>query len=272
MKRRLIIALDFSEYAIKLLEYAQGLASLSDASILLVHQSTVMAPSLADAEIRKDIAKRTNAENLAKLKVMAREANLPESVTKYIVSDEHLHSTLEKLMEEPYDHFLMMGVKGTGVLKQIFLGSNVLTAIQQLSCKILALPKEAKRSLPNKLLVGIHPQFDLNTEQLEKLIAYYGNQINSLVFFSVLKSSDDTEKTVQNLAQISEKFKGSFATKTEIVREMDVKTQTKALMAANPESLLVLQRGSRFFSDLVFRKMLINELIYEGEVAMAVLP
>lgn len=272
MRKRLIIALDFSEFAQNLLTHARILVEGNDAHVVIVHQSTVFAPSLTDLETRKEIAKQTNAENLGKIKEMLRQVNFPSQRVRFELSDQHLILTLERLLDEPYDHLLLMGVKGTGTLKKIFLGSNVVSAIQQLDCKILALAKSSTPVNPKRLLVGVNPQYPLNADQLNSLMEFYPTKINELVFFSVLTESEQLEKVEAYLKQVSAPFGIKFQIQTKVVREGDVSEQTKIMVKDLPNSLLVLQRGSRYFSDLVFRKMLINDLIYEGKVPLAVLP
>ncbi len=272
MKKRLIIALDFSDYADHLLTYARGLVLASEADVVIVHQSTLTAPSLTDVDTRKKIAQQVNAENLSIIKDLLQKADFPSENVRIEIGDQHLMITLEKLLEEPYDHLLLMGVKGTGTLKKIFLGSNVVNAIQELHCKVLALPKEANRLNPQQFLVGVNPKFTLNTEQLTSLMGYFQPQVKRLVFFSVVSSSENPDKVETYLDHLVRKFEGAFQIQTKLILEGDVAEQTKMLLTDHPGSLLVLQRGSRYFSDLVFRKMLINDLIYEGKVPLAVLP
>jgi nucleotide-binding universal stress UspA family protein len=272
MKKRLIISLDFSDYADHLLRYARGLVLASDAEVVIVHQSTVIAPSLTDVDTRREIAKQTNAENLGKFKSLLREFDFPSGNLRFDIGDQHLMITLEKLLEEPYDHLLLMGVKGTGTFKKIFLGSNVVSAIQHLDCKILALPKDVLQVAPEKFLVGVNPRFPLNSDQLESLMGFYEGRIKELVFFTVLSASEAPAKMESFLNDLARQFEGAFPTRTHLILEGDVAEHTRTLMYDHPNSLVVLQRGSRYFSDLVFRKMLINDLVYEGKVPLAVLP
>lgn len=46
----------------------------------------------------------------------------------------------------------------------------------------------------------------------------------------------------------------------------------KDVINSKVDELLVVQKGSRLFSDHLFRKFMINELVYEGQTPMIVLP
>ena len=126
MKKRFIILIDFSEYSRNLIKYACNWSKQVSAEFLLVHQSIVLAPALTDNESRQQIAQHTNEEALQKLKALAKEIIPPTIKVSFNVSESNLQLTLPKLLEDPYENLIFTGIKGTGLLKKLFLGSVAL--------------------------------------------------------------------------------------------------------------------------------------------------
>ncbi|NHW58665.1 universal stress protein, partial [Escherichia coli] len=46
----------------------------------------------------------------------------------------------------------------------------------------------------------------------------------------------------------------------------------KKVINNNETEILVLQKGNRFVTDHIFRKFLVNELVYVGDIPLVVLP
>ena len=130
MKKRFIILIDFSEYSGNLLKYAYDWSKQVNAELLLVHQTIVLAPGFSDYESRKSIAEHGNDEALQKLKALVKELIPPSVKVSYFVSESNLQLTLPKLLAEPYENLIFVGLKGTGLLKKIFLGSVALQVIE----------------------------------------------------------------------------------------------------------------------------------------------
>ncbi len=74
------------------------------------------------------------------------------------------------------------------------------------------------------------------------------------------------------LRGLQELFAPHAAVSTEKFYDADVAARTRQLVGTTADSLLVVQKGSRLLTDQFFRRLLINELVYEGETPMVVLP
>ncbi len=176
MKKRFIILIDFSEYSRNIIKYACDWSKQVNAELLLVHQSIVLAPALTDNESRQQIAEHTNEEALQKLKELTKELIPPTIKVSYYVAESNLQLTLPKLLEEPYDNLIFTGIKGTGLIKKLFLGSVALQVIDNTKNCIVAMPKEIDTFSHEKIYVAVTEKHPLNVLELNKFLNFIDNK------------------------------------------------------------------------------------------------
>src|SRR5690606_3814844 len=129
MTKRFNLLIDFSEYSGNLIKYACDWSKQVNAEILLLHQTLVAAPALTENEGREQIVQLANYKALQKLKLFANQL-IPNALkVSYSVSERNLQHTLTELLEEPFENLIFVGLKGTGLLKKIFLGSIAIQVI-----------------------------------------------------------------------------------------------------------------------------------------------
>ena len=144
MRNRFILLIDFSPYSEHLIRFAYDWAKKVDAEILLLHKTTVMSPVMAPHESKKHLAQIENNNALERLQ-QCMESTLPKSASaKLIVSERRLVYQLRNLLREPYNHLIFLGLKGTGLLKRVFIGSEALSVIEGIDNPIVAMPQECR--------------------------------------------------------------------------------------------------------------------------------
>jgi len=272
MKKRFIILIDFSEYSKNLIQYACNWGKQADAELLLVHQSIVLAPALTDNKSRQQIIQRTNDEALQKLKNLAIELIPSKTKVSFLVSESPLKSTLNKLLEEPFDNLIFTGIKGTGGLKQIFLGSMALQVIENIENIIVAMPKEISIFSHENIFVAVTEKHPLNILELNKLLSFINKEKTCITFFHFAKLNEKTEGIEKKLNDLSNLFADRFITKTAIFEGNNAFEDIKKVINNKEEEMLIVQKGSRLLTDQLFRRFLINELVYEGLTPLIVLP
>ncbi len=272
MKKRLIVLIDFSEFSGNLIRYAGDWGEKTNAELLLIHQTVVMAPALADNESRRMIARQANDEALEQLKALA-QTLIPSTVkTSFAVSDQQLHLTLTKLLAESFHNLVLVGMKGTGLLKKIFLGSVVTQVIDNAKGIVAAIPKEISAFSHARIFVAVTDKHPLNILELNNLLNFIDKENTHITFFYLAKPFERTKDMEKQLRDLSVLFGSRYYTSHTIYEGANPFEDIKKVINNQVEEILVVQKGSRLLTDQLFRKFLVNELVYEGQTPLIVLP
>jgi len=272
MKKRFIILIDFSEYSSNLIRYACDWGNQTNAELLLVHQSIVLAPALTDIEGRLQIGQQTNYEALQKLKTLAKELIPPTVKVTFFVSENHMHIILSNLLEEPFDNLIFAGIKGTGLLKKIFMGSVALQVIDNTKNIIVAMPKEIATYSHRNIFVAVTEKHPLNFLELTKFLNFIDSENTSITFFYLAKPNEKTRNIEKHLTDLTLFFADRFDATFAIYEGSNTFADIKKVINNKIEEILIVQKGSRLLTDQLFRKFLINELVYEGQIPLIILP
>jgi nucleotide-binding universal stress UspA family protein len=272
MKKRFIILIDFSEYSRNLIKYACDWSKQVNAELLLVHQSIVLAPALTDNESRQQIAIHTNEKALQKLRMLAKELIPPTIQVSFNVSESNFQLTLPKLIEEPFNNLIFVGIKGTGLLKKLFLGSVALQVIDNTKNCIVAMPKEIETFSHEKIYVAVTEKHPLSVLELNKFLNFIDNKNTTITFFYLAKPNEKTKGIEKHLKDLKEMYSDRYKTSIAIYEGNNPFADIKQVINNTEEEMLIVQKGSRLLTDQLFRRFLINELVYEGQTPLIVLP
>lgn len=273
MKKRIITLIDFSSYSENLLNFTDTLADITKADILLIHQIPGLVPALSDDNSRKEIIEIEKSEALKKLKELAREIISSQKNIKYLVTQKPLILILPEIGSYDSDDIVLAGLKGTGILKKIFLGSTISKIIDDLNLVTIAVPLKAKDFIPEKLIIGINYRYPLNKSGLDHLLRTLEGSVKELEFISVITPDDKENETLNYVHQLREDYRVKIPnTKYKIFSGKNAFEEIKNFMPRDNKTFLVLQKGSRSLNDQVFRKFIVNDLIYHGSVPLIILP
>lgn len=272
MKNRFILLIDFSPYSEHLVQFAYEWGNRISAEILLVHQTIVMSPVMTPQESKIHLTQIANRNALEKLQKCT-EAILPkEASVKHLVAERKLVYQLRALLREPYNNLVFLGLKGTGLLKKIFIGSEAVRVIDSIDNLIVAMPKNAECCSRESIHVAVQKNYPLNIIEFNKFLNFAGEQINKIVFFSVITPDDDLDGTEKYLRDLAESYSDKRDVSHELYQGKNAFEDLKKVISEKKNEFIVVQRGSRMFVDQIFRKFLINELVYEGNIPMVILP
>lgn len=272
MKKRFILLIDFSEYSGNLIRYAYGWSIKVNAELLLVHQTTVLATYFSEHESKHNVIQHTNDEALQRLIELSTE-HIPSAVNvSFSVSEAHIQLTISKLLEEPFDNLIFAGLKGTGLLKKLFIGSVVLQIIENINNTVVAIPKEIAAFSPKKMFVAVAENHPLNLLGLNNLLAFIDSEQTSITFFHLLQPNENEKGMEKHLKELTTMFSDRYTTNFEIFESNNPHKDIKKVIKNRIDEILVVQKGSRLLTDIYFRKLLINDLVYEGQTTLIVLP
>lgn len=272
MKKRFILLIDFSEYSANLLKYAYDWSRQINAELILVHQTIIIASAIADKESKGSITKQANDEALKRLKEFAGLVLAPSEKVSFVVSEISLQMTLSRLLDEPFENLIFVGLKGTGILKQLFIGSLAVQIIDNTKNIVIAMPNDLTRFSHEKIFVAVTETHPLNLLELNKFLSFLDKSTTNITFFYLAKPFEKTKEIEKLLRSLSEFFEDKFQTSYAIYEGNQSYENIKKVINNKVEELLIVQKGSRLLTDQFFRKFLINELVYEGQTPLVILP
>lgn len=272
MGKRFIVLIDFSSYSGDLLKYAYDWSKKAGGKLVLAHNTTVVAPALADTATRAMLGQATNEEAVTKMRALA-EKILPASTDiLYVASEQPLASIISDLQAEPFDNLFFLGVKGTGRLKQIFLGSFVIDMIEHANSIVVAMPRHVTEFVSERIYVAVGSTSQLNTAALDTLLTSTGGRIREVSFFSLMDSKYDLHAMEGYLSGLTRDYSDRVSADYKVYHGKDVYDNIRNIINSDTNDLLVIQRGSKHLTHRPFRKFIINELVYAGETPLIVLP
>jgi hypothetical protein len=137
---------------------------------------------------------------------------------------------------------------------------------------VVAVPKHAFNMSPDTLYVSVYYKYKLNTAEFDKVLHLFGDKIKHIRFLAVVAKKDSMKQTTAYLEELREQYRGEHNVYIEIFKGEDAFYTLKQYMDAHADGMLVVQKGSRSFTNQVFRRFLINELVYDASVPLIVLP
>lgn len=274
MKTRLIVLIDFSPYAETLLQLANTWCKLLHAELVLVHKVTGYAPAFAESDVRHQIIQVEKEEALAKLRTLAHENITTPKNIRYQVFKEGFLLFFPKLLrqgrEQGFNDLIVLGLKGTGFLKKILVGSTATAIIEELNHPTVAVPVSVNKLIPKKFIVALSYKYPLNEAAFKQVLEAFQNNIQQLEFISVSATAESEDYLKGLQAQHQKSIPSSYR----IFRgtQADAFKEIKRYVHQQADSILVVQKGSRSLSDQVFRKFLINELVHDGSLPLIIVP
>lgn len=271
MQKKLIIPVDFSPYAKEQLRLAATWQSQYGFELVILHKIDMTLPSLTSSDIRLkmeyELKRQAKNEVNELLESSGLDINTPthiftESLVEFIQNSKHIH---------PED-IIVLGIKGSGKISRFLIGTTTTQIIDSLDHIIIGVPLQLKELYPEKLMVGIHHKSGLNTESLSKLMDMISSSLNFVEFVSVVRDEEDRNKTETFLRQVHGQFASKVRSEFKTFEGNNALEGLKKFYNELDHSFMVVQRGSRSFSDQVLRKFMVNELVYNSFAPLIILP
>jgi len=265
---RIIVLVDLTEYSVNLIDFALSFSECIDAKLVFVHQILGMVPAIADLESREEIIRVETLNAYSKLRKLTEGKVYTKD--SFNISQNSILSTLNELKDDNYTDWVFAGLKGTGLLKRLFIGSTTLSIINESDLLTVAVPTDSPLLIPKKLIVGVTYKYSLNKPQLNILLSALKEKIISVEFFTLLQEGDNEEKELEHLTELQKEFE-AYNSSIFLVKGEDKFEDLKKHVVQSEQPFLVLQQGSRSLEDKLFRKFMINEIVFSGHIPLIVL-
>lgn len=271
-KKTITILIDFSPYSEILLSIADQWSKVLNANIKIVHQVSGYVPGFTDSKGKAAILEAEMADALKRLKSLATQYLSVPSMAKFQTTEKDIVSFLRSASTADEDQLILLGLKGTGYLKQIFIGSTATRIIDDLNELVLTVPLEATIDFPSKIIVALSYLHPINEKALAGFLQSVSGKVNEIEFITVVKQEDDYNMALAYLLSQEHIFKPYCNAGHKIFVGNNAMETIKEYVLEEGNSVLVVQKGSRTLKDKLLRKFVIEELVYEGEIPLLVIP
>jgi nucleotide-binding universal stress UspA family protein len=272
MKTRFIIPIDFSPYSESQLILAHEWARKVLAEILVVHYAEIDVPYITDPLVKERAVEVEKTELLKKLAEYVHQIIPTAADAKSLIVTEPLEQSINAIPREGYNDLVFVGLKGTGLLKRIFIGSTTVKLIESVNELIVAIPKNMKMTVPDTVYVAVHYKYHLNLEALDRLLDVFYYKVSKIHLISVLKEDDEEDKARFFMEQLQQRVMKIGNTTSEIFKGQNAQEELKKYMLNHQNGILAIQNGGRAHYESDYRSFLINELVYDASIPMIVLP
>lgn len=274
MKNRFIILVDFSDYSVNQIRFAKKWSKITDGEIVLVHHTTPLIPTMTDEKSKEEIRQHTNRTAREELIKLAAQTVSDTSNFGYLASEKDTEEILKDLLKEQQrNNIIVIGLRGTNnTLRKILMGSFALNIIETTKNIVVTLPKDASQFESTSLFAAVNKNYPFNIKYFDKLLASFGDSTPSVNFFSIVKKGENTADAKAHLNELENHYKGNAETTQRVIEGDNTLTEIKDLLQNHPNSLLVIQKGSRLFADKIFRRFLVNDLMHDGNIPLVILP
>lgn len=266
-KNRIILLIDFSKYTDILCKTALSFVDILNADVVLVHQVSAATPGMASIDSREKIVESAKQEAFYKLTLLS--DNFDSSRVGIRVSEKNILTILEDLADEEYFDWVFAGVKGTGILRKLFIGSTTINVIDNTHLLTVAIPLKEEVAIPRKLIMAVNYKYPFHHQQLHDVLKSLTGTLEQVEFVTVVKDEHQAPYKAY-LDEVLDMFK-EYKPSSKTFESDDAFSEIRDYIRGQKDTYLVVQQGSRTFADTLFRKFMINELVFAGSIPLIVL-
>lgn len=266
-KNRLVALVDLSEVSKPLYPSIHHFSTLIDGDVVLAHEVTRIFPAFVDsdqkrvlmAEEKKDAIKKlkeqTNAFENKAFDLMVTERNVVEFINDYTSVD--------------YDDWVVTGLKPHDSIIHYFNKGTIQKIIDETDFIKVILPCDKEITSVTKIKFATHYKFPVNHTKLETVINSLSHNINHITFFTIMNDHDDLEKANEHLEKLQLLFP-NLNIKTKVIHSNNSFSEIEHV--TNPETLLIIQKGTRNLVDVISRKFTTNSVLKSKLTPLLILP
>lgn len=268
---KFVVLTDMSENSRPLLQFAHKTAANANATLLVVHQSTLPVPAMGDSESLQSIKNENKNRSLGALMEYVADTVNIDTPIEYKVTTGNLQAFIYSMENSTDFDLVFVGVKHKGLVEKILVGNTVTKLANEISRIIVAIPEGQTAPDVSTLYVAVKKEYDLNEAELHKCINAFRNSTTRVHLFSMLTPSEDETPTTVYLEKIISGLPAGVAAGYELQRTVTPHKHIKEFMRGNTDGILVIQKGPRTLAD-IFRKYFVNDLVDDTQLPVIILP
>ena len=268
----ILVPTDFSKNAFNALEYAIDVAKLFKAKIIILHTYGIPSGGASSFKNISSKLKELAEEDLLSLRNAIAEKGLNDNVT---IEFDNLNTDIITGIRETIEindiGLVIMGTAGASGLKELFLGSNTSEVIQNISCPIIAVPKNASFKKIENIIFATDFDMNCNSGNIS-LIIDFAKRLNArLTMVNIQTVKTNFAKTRDNADKFFEdckdQLKGVNYDYHYIIDE-DIANGINKAYKSNNADLLVMVKKSHGLIDYLFNKSMTKSVVSNAKLPL----
>lgn len=272
MRKRFIVLIDLTKKSENLIRYAAEWCLSANAEFLVFLSYSIAIPGFTDEETRGKIVADSRQRHLRKLKEFCLPFIPPNLDVAFQVTEKTPTAGLELLLGEDYENLLFVGIEKATVLQKLFRSNTAISLIETVDNTLVAMPTDLASYSHEKIYVAVSEQHPFNILEFHNLLKFINTEKTSITFFYLAKPGEAIQAEEKKLRGLTELFSHRARTNYAVYEGDSPFTDIKKVINNKIDEILVVQRGSRIFTDRIFSRFLVNELVFEGQTPLIVLP
>ncbi len=209
--KTIIVATDFSINADSALKYAVEINQILKAKIILFHSYQIFADASnllkaipSENEIKNNLL---NLLEIQKQKILS-STGLIKSDIELVTSAGPFIDQLQSLVEKKNAELILLGTKGASSVKEIFMGTNTLHAIDKVNCPIIAVPQTSNYQEINKIVFATN-YVENDFENINKVVDFAKHFNAQVIMLHVETGKPSKSHTFSQTEQFFQQVKES---------------------------------------------------------------
>ena len=276
--KKILFPTDFSDAANQAFIYALKIAKSLKAEIITLHVyqlpdvNAVQLPNTMK-EIYDSIdleAFENYRDEIPFLRKMAASNELDDVPVSNILETGETIPVILKTAKSINADMIVMGTKGAGKLKEIFIGTVAGEVLENASCPVLAVPVNASfdRTIDKIAVTSDYTDEDLNA--LKKVLAWA--QLFDATVHCVHVDTSQTENTSHQMDAFKEKIGPNDRLKFVVLEETDMEKSLAHFVEDNEIDILAMLTHKRSFFEELFHNIHAKSMSYHLKVPILSIP
>lgn len=279
--KHILLPTDFSQNALNAIRYAVYIFEREPCTFYVLNAYQV-SPSGLSSKINKErdtrlyeITKKESERSLRELMEQLNTiGNNPVHIFESLSVSDSLRNAMGRTVLKKHIDYIFMGTKGSSSIKEIFMGSNTVDAIEHLgACPIIAVPKEYSFDLPDEIAFATDFRHFYENKELFPLIelAKLWNSTIEVVYIDEGKELSADQKAAKEL--LKNKLKDVQTRFLKIAPSSSIASVVKKIGQKNINIgiIAMIKREHGYFQKLI-REPIIKKVAYKTEIPFLVLP
>ena len=274
MYRKILVPVDFSEYAHNALKVAIAMAKKVDAQLVLLHAFDIPVPSAEmGLVIDTNLAEDFERESEQKMKELY--TTYPELGSLVAFHKIKVAFPSDAIMEEIDSgeiDLIIMGTHGAHSAFDELVGSNTLHVIQKSGKPVLAIPGISQMDSVKEILFAFDYQSITNSHMLQPLVDFarsFAAQIHILhITEHIQKLDSDAIQEAKNLEQYLKDIPHHY----HMLESKDVESGIEEYLQKHQIDVLAVMPRKHTLWDKIFKSSVTRKLIHHSNVPLLVFP
>jgi nucleotide-binding universal stress UspA family protein len=268
--KSIIVPTDFSDHALKAVQYAAMIAAETGSRIVLFHAVSLhLSASIEEPPLNfPGDFEKVEQEQLIHLKHQLQK-RYPRVEIDSCSKTGFPVEGINEIAAEKNAWMIIMGTRGANGLKELLVGSNTSSLIQHTEVPVLAIPDECEYNGIKKIVFATNMQKD-DIRCLKKIIEYFGHASPVITLLHVEEGKlRDPEAALQSWFHTEVLPVVNYThLQAECINETDIVKSLDEYLRHNKTDLLVTATRKRNLIERIFDRSITRKLIFHTHIPL----